>query len=1124
MDILDLFFKSNPRFATQHHIDSYNEFVDLTIKKVIASMNPFPVVKNNDNLEIYVGGPDSEEVFIKPVSVYPNICRINNLTYETDLFCNIHVYKNGKPHFVQKDVPLCTLPIMLHSNKCILNGLSKDQLIEAGECPYDKGGYFIVNGKEKVIISQDRNIDNKLFVSSPQNKTKYELQGYIKCVPEGTSVFPKTLWMYKTVPVTKNNNNWCIKIAIPHLDEPVDLFSAMRMLGIDTDKEIIEMIGSDYAPLLHQSIIESHQNGIFTQQQSLEYHAQLSKFQNVDNLLYVLFEDFLPNVPHSLAHKAKYLAYLVTKFLNVISQKDEIADRDNHINKRIGISGFLLGDIFKDFYNDFRVQTRSKIDNIYNVSNGNITLYTSVKYDFFAQSPKFKSGLIKSLKGNWGLLNDPTSQGIVQDLNRLSYMGFLSHMRRVNTPLSAAVKVRKPHQLDGSQWGIMCPCESPDGASIGLLRNLALLCSVSSSSDYTILIRYIKSFDVFNFSEFQYLNNSDNNRTKFILNNNWVACCSNANVLCLFIKLLKRNGLIDIRTSVTWNYRENYVSVHTDAGRCCRPLLVVQNGRMLRDGISGKYTWDDLTLGTAGDKNIIVQNDINKTIINLHNSAAVIEYLDVEESDNANIAMSQKEDLTYKTHVEIHPSTAFSIYTATIPFSNHNQAPRNIFSGAQGKQAIGIYATSFNNRIDTASYILHYPQKPLVSTTISKYFHCNELANGENVIVAIATYTGYNQEDSIIINKASIERGMFNITSYKSIVEKVSENISFGDPKQYNMRRQKYGNYAHIDEYGMPKINHKLELDDCVIGKISKNIVQNRDSEAIMNQATNIEYENLSMTTDRSLDGYTVDKVVFMDKENVKMRLRKMKIPELGDKACSRHGQKGVFGMVLPECDMPYTADGVHPDIIVNPHAFPSRMTIGHLLECVFAKVAALTGDVKTFTQFEVTPTEQFNKLSDYGLNKNGDEVMYNGISGEQIETEIFIGPTYYYRLKHMVSDKINYRSSGRVIGLTKQPPKGRSNGGGLRIGEMETNVLVSYGISAFTKESLMQRSDGTVVQHAESKLEMPHAYKLLTQELKAMSIETEWITDESEALKKDEFIEDVIDDDGGVNPLEEVD
>lgn len=1105
MDIVDLYFKSNPYFASQHHLDSYNEFVEQTVFKVIESMNPFPIVKNKTEIQIYIGGKDMKSIRIDSASEAPNICRIRNKTYETQLVCNIDVYSNNELLFTENDVVLCRIPIMVHSKKCFLYGMDDKSLIEAGECPYDKGGYFIIDGKEKVIITQDRNIDNKLFVSKPMDENKYIWQGYIKCVPEATSVFPKTLWIYYAkTNIRSNNTNQnqikTIKVKIPHIEHPLPLSVVMRLLGIESDKEILDIVGMENAEFLRDTLIEGHSDNIFTQQDAIDKVKMMTRFQNEENLFYVLLEDFLPNVPYGIFYKAKYLGYIVQQFLNIITGREINPDRDSHINKRMSISGYLLGDIFKDFYNHFRVMTRTKVDNIYNTA-GTINEQLSMKYKFFKQSEKFQEGLIKSLKGNWGLLSDPKKQGIVQDLNRLSYMGFLSHLRRVNTPMADGVKVRKPHQLDGSQWGIMCPCESPDGASIGLLRTLAMSCSITSYYDYKHIMKYIERFDdIFEYTKFD---NHDKKQYRLIINNNWIGTVNNAYLLYIYLKLLKRNGLIHIHTSVTWSYTNKSIHVYTDSGRCVRPLLVVQNDKILARYLeqNKKYSWDELVTGKKIDVN--TTKGFKENIEMLHQNAGVIEYIDVHEADTLYIAMDENDNLHRKTHCELHPSLIFSLYTSTIPFANHNQAPRNIFSGAQGKQAIGVYATNFDNRIDTASYILHYPQKPIIATSMAKYSSQDELPNGQNLIVAIASYTGYNQEDSIIINKSSIDRGVFHITSYKSITDKlIHDKNTFTDPRKYKLTRNKYGNYKHINEYGMPPINHKIKLDDCVVGKVQNELSEDRsninDDGYDQNKGI-IQYHNISHIADKTIEGYVVDKILVTGGDNLKMRLRKMKTPEVGDKSCSRHGQKGVFGMILPEENMPFTKDGIRPDIIVNPHAFPSRMTIGHLLECVFAKLYTMAGKTTPFTQFEMTPTNEFKHLNDYGLEKYGNEIMYNGITGDQIDCEVFIGPTYYYRLKHMVGDKINYRGTGRMIGLTKQPPKGRSNEGGLRIGEMETNVLVSHGLSAFTKESMTERSDGVVVPFKDVRYITPYSFKLLCQELKTMSIDTEWTNETKE-------------------------
>ena len=362
----------------------------------------------------------------------------------------------------------------------------------------------------------------------------------------------------------------------------------------------------------------------------------------------------------------------------------------------------------------------------------------------------------------------------------------------------------------------------------------------------------------------------------------------------------------------------------------------------------------------------------------------------------------------------------------TIPFANHNPGPRNVFSGAQGKQAIGWYASNFNNRIDTMSFMLHYPQKCIVSTRYIEHMNMNHLPNGENLIVAICTYTGYNQEDSILMNKSSVERGMFNLTYFKNIVEieeekkieKTKNKIVFMNPLQHladhgSLHKMKYGNYKKIDENGFPKLNEYIHENDVVIGKCVIRVESSiKDSQSIFdNSEDKVLYEDMSLIADKTMSGI-VDKV-FVYKNNdeeqtCKIRFRKVKVPELGDKCCSKHAQKGVIGLLIPSYDMPFTKDGLVPDIIINPHALPSRMTIGHLLECLLSKCGAMNGtiiDGTPFCNYDFEP--MFETLEkDFNLHRYGDEVMYNGMTGEQLHSDIFIGPTYYERLKHMSGEK----------------------------------------------------------------------------------------------------------------------
>jgi DNA-directed RNA polymerase II subunit RPB2 len=1140
MDLLDLYFKSNPNFIVKHHLDSYNEFIDTTIQKVIESMNPFPIVKPFDHISVTVG-----TAYCTTPLTLPSICRLKNETYQCQLKAHItvtHVSNQNKTPKTQvvtyNDVFLCNLPVMLHSNICRLNHMSSKQLIESGECPYDHGGYFIVAGKEKVIISQERTSTNKLFIIKALDTVKHHIQASITCTSESDSVFPKTLWLYNSI---KDG----ITVRVTHIDTEIPLFTLFRALGVESDKAILQMIWQtvqtpdmNILQFMRPTIVHAGKMACFTQESSLHWLMQFTKYNNVEHVNYILKEDFLPNVPFNNYEKALYLGMLVKELLSVAMGRDELTNRDNYINKRVGISGYLMGDIFKDFYNNFRVKTRTEIDNQFEF--GRFSTKTGKPEVLFTQSQIFRDGLIKSLKGNWGLLNDSSKQGIVQDLNRISYMSFVSHLRRVTTPIDSSVKIRTPHQLDGSQWGVMCPCESPDGASIGLLKNMSIMCSISSSYNAKHIISALTAHDHIGFKT---LTTQSGWETMVTINNNWIGEVKNPVDVVLYLRLLKLNAYISPNVSITWKVFKNRIDILTDSGRCCRPLLRVDQGVPVIDmqRFKGSHTWEQL-VGIVHDEFInpfitFDTDDWNDVMTKMHATTKPIEWVDVEEMNLIKVAMDRKTLTKYTTHLEIHPSTMLSAYTSTIPFLNHNQAPRNIFSGAQGKQAIGVYATNFASRIDTMGYILHYPQQAIVRTKYAEYLHTNMLPNGENLIIAIMTYTGYNQEDSLIVNEASIKRGMFNITGYKAHVaeeEKTETNeIFFANPLDVNIKKQKYANYSTMHKAsGMPIENAKVEEGDCIFGMVSKEISSSirNDKVGIFDELTKeINMRNVSVIADKTIQG-TIDKVfVSVNKDNnkkAKMRLRKFKIPELGDKMASRHGQKGVVGMIIPQEDMPFTKDGLIPDIIVNPHAFPTRMTIGHLLESLIAKYYCVSGKDDAFIPFDDFDVKDINEgLKNNNYNSQGDELLYNGISGLQMECEIFIGPTYYFRLKHMVSDKINYRvPDGKVIGLTKQPPKGRSNGGGLRIGEMETNLLLSHGFGAFTKESMMERSDkhtvyvndvGIIVPYNKKKkigyenvrpLDIPYSMKLLLQELNAASIGASFVLDEEFTYSEEDY------------------
>ncbi len=1088
------------------------------------SVNEEPL-KDQENMNEAVEGhgENAENIYLdKPVLntntethvLLPNEARLRNITYVSNLYVDIHilyqVYKTNTNQIIKEDkkvfdkVLLGAIPIMLHSKLCNLYGLNEKNLIDMGECPYDQGGYFIIDGKEKVIIAQERGATNKLFINKSTNiENIYE--GYIRCTSEEDSLFPKIVKFFmlsKDIASGKRMNALTVKV--PHISTDIPLFVLFRALGVESDKDIIQNIMScnetDNAiqNILYYSIIDSP--GIYTQKDALNFLKEFTDYKTIEHVRYILIFNLLPNVGHDFQNKAIYLGYIINRLISTYLGRFNDTDRDNYMYKRVHLSGFMLSDIFRDFYNGLRRNVRNNIDREYEKGPwrkaGNISeIVNLVNLDLMFPSSFITEGMMKSMKGNWGLMEDPNKQGIVQDLSRISYSSFVSHLRRVNTPIDRSIKIISPHRLNTSQYGYMCPVESPDGASIGLIKNMSMLTHVtfdiSTKAIFDALeilgneyYKYIKDIDIYSINK-EY--------AKLFINNAWVAIISHPEMVFKYFKLLKRNALINIFTSVSWDIMTNVINIIVESGRCCRPLLVIKKGNVLPVTKDTNMIWSDYFCGQLIEKanfdfynqefinpfNLINTKDINVLFEKLEESSSIMEFIDVEESNTCMIAMTSS-DLNNKninyTHIEIHPSTMFGIYTSTIPLSNHNQAPRNIFSGAQGKQAVGIYATNFNNRLDTMSYVLHYPQKPIVSTMFNNLFDCDKLPSGENLIVAIACYSGYNQEDSIIINKSSIERGMFNMSYFKTVYDSESSSkdgeIIFTHPVSVTNSGKKcnikgIANYNKIDiNTGLPIINSCIKEDDVYLGKCKVVNKQNKSQNIFNENIQEEEYNDISLKADKTVSGF-IDKVFLnhnsSNENNVKIRFRKWRIPELGDKCASRHGQKGVVGMILPNEQMPFTKQGIIPDMIINPHAFPSRMTIAHLLECLISKSCCIDGIEYDGTPFENHDFEKiYEKLKNNGYECHGNEIMYNGMTGDQIETDIFIGPTYYMRLKHMVADKINYRLDGPVTNITRQPTKGRANDGGLRIGTMETDVLSSHGLFGFLKESLMERADGT--------------------------------------------------------------
>jgi len=1102
-NIIESYFKGQQleRFV-RHQLESYNNFISFQIIKTIEMFNPVHIVSEQDYdtaskkyaLEIFITfenfhiyRPQIHEINGAIKLMFPQEARLRNFTYaaSTTIDMNIkYIVRNGpnleNTQIFYKNIPrvhIGKLPIMLKSNICVLNQYKHFDNSQTGECKFDAGGYFIINGSEKTVLGQERAAENRVYCFNVEkNDTKYLWKAEIKSVPDFKCISPKQISMLIS---SKNNGfGYPIVLEIPRVKQPIPLFIVFRALGIISDKEICEKILLDINEPKNKKLLEALQASVIesdkylTQEDCIKYITSFAMYTpiNMDKetgakkkhefTLDILNNDLFPHC-HNIEQKIYFLGYMTNKLLMAYFEIIKQDDRDSYLNKRVDGTGTLLNNLYRNYFNklvkDMEKQVireintgswRSKDDyeNIINLTN----IYKIIK------SSTIENGIKRALStGDFGIKHSNSNKvGVAQVYNRLNYVSSLSHARRISTPTDKSGKLVPPRKLHNTTWGYLCPAETPEGQSVGVVKNLSYLTHLTIYSNSLPLYEYVIP-NIIKIDDLNLTTKDIYDKVKVFINGAWVGISENPQELYFMLKEKKSKGIINIYTSIIFDYKLKEIRVCNDAGRLTRPLLRVKNKNLLINNTilnklnSGEFNWDNLFTDSKIDE-------------------AVLEYIDPEEQSWSMIATKPKDlidpnNSLYKyTHCEIHPSTIFGVLASCIPFPEHNQSPRNTYQCAQGKQAMGVYVTNYENRMDKTAYILNYPMRPLVETRIMDLIHLNKIPSGSQLIVAIMTHTGYNQEDSLLINKGSIDRGMALTTVYHTEKDEDKQKIN-GDeeirckPDPNKTKGLKMGNYNKVNSKGVIPENTLVENRDIIISKIVP-IKENRNDHTKV-----IKYEDQSKIF-KTVEETYIDKN-YLDRNGegynfAKVRVRTVRKPVIGDKFSSRHGQKGTVGNIIPECDMPYTQNGVRPDIIINPHAIPSRMTIGQLKETVLGKVLVelgLFGDGTAFGDFEVS--EICNLLLKAGYEAHGNELLYSGLTGEQVECSVFMGPVFYQRLKHMVNDKSHSRSIGPMVNLTRQPAEGRSRDGGLRFGEMErdcqdenTPIVTTNGLSILIK------------------------------------------------------------------------
>jgi len=1077
----------------KQQLDSFDDFITHGMQEIVKEVGK--IEPDIEGFTIKLERIEIEEPKIREADgatrpIYPMEARIRNLTYGAPVFLYMTpIYEQDgiQTQEEQVRVYIGMIPIMLRSKKCITSNMPPSKLIKIGEDPKDPGGYFIISGSERVLVTQEDLAPNKILV---------ENVGGVSNITNRAKVL-STAGGVRTPLTVERKKDGTISVNAPGLPQKIPLIIHLRALGLETDKEITEAIGLD--SVIQKELLPSIEESmeVSDREEALDFigrrvaigQTQEYRIKRAENVLNRYLLPHIGTTSESRLKKSRFIGIMARRIIELYLGIREEDDKDHYANKRLRLSGDLLKILFRVAFNslcrDIKYQTERA-----SIRGKTPNLKTAVRADVITD--RISHALAT---GNW--VGGKT--GVSQLLDRTNYISMLSHLRRVVSPLSRNQPHFQARDLHPTQWGKICPNETPEGPNCGLVKNLALMAQISRGSDEKRVLQILVDMGMEPLNGLEY----PERKTCVYLNGTLVGIHENPEQLINEMRKPRRRGEVSQEINITYHQKEQEVIVNCDSGRVRRPLVIIEVGKNLLEEKhiemirKGKLQWKDLI------------------------SNGIIEYLDAEEEENAYIAIMPNEITEEHTHVEISPAFILGVSASLIPFAEHNQSPRNTYEAGMAKQALGLYAPNYRIRVDTRAHILHYPQTPIVRTQTIDLIGYDKRAAGQNFVVAVLSYEGYNIEDALVMNKASIERGLARSTFFRTY-DAEERKYPGGQEDRFEIPTKDIRGYRIPEAYRYLNEDGIIEPETEVVGGIV--IIGRTSPPRFIEEYARFEIptpnrRETSITMRHGEKG-VVDTVILTETNEgnklLKVKVRDDRKPALGDKFASRHGQKGVIGQIAAEEDMPFTEDGIIPDLIINPHAMPSRMTVGQLIESATGIAAAMEGNEVDGTPFiGITIKEMEKNLKKHGFHPAGETVLYDGITGEKYPARIYMGVVYMQRLHHLVADKIHARPRGPIQILTRQPTEGRAREGGLRFGEMERDCLIGHGAALLLKERLLEGSDkvealicekcGLLAVYDRSRdryycpvcdigakianIEMSYAFKLLLQELMSLGI-----------------------------------